>query len=297
MPRYRVFVGAPSVQDIINIANSEGENTYEWQTVSSSSTASRTGSDLLLPPATLEAASRRVESFYGNIIFDDDDEEPDEEEQSQTTAISWPTTQVERTIDETTSLDRISMYTTRTHSFLETQENSYSDTSSIVRFPNFHFLLSSLSLLSNAKGKISVVVAVLEADGPDMITIKKGAETGKEVAILKMIVGDEHGTVAKLTSWREVAEAWGGVPVKRGDVVLLESKPDEDVNAGGEPMSLTASPNLKSRMEVCYRTMPYAHEDRKLRPDLRLGRSDPAVRKVAAVVHWFEAIAGLREEK
>jgi len=62
-------------------------------------------------------------------------------------------------------------------------------------------------------------------------------------------------------------------------------------------VSLTASPNLKSRMEVCYRTMPYAHEDRKLRPDLRLGRSDPAVRKVAAVVHWFEAIAGLREEK
>lgn len=57
--------------------------------------------------------------------------------------------------------------------------------------------------------------------------------------------------------------------------------------------TLTASTYLKSRAEICYRTMPYTHEDNRLRPDLRLGESDAAVRKVAAVVQWFEALAGL----
>ena len=39
--------------------------------------------------------------------------------------------------------------------------------------------------------------------------------------------------------------------------------------------------------------MPYTHEDNRLRPDLRLGESDAAVRKVAAMVRWFEGLAGL----
>lgn len=39
--------------------------------------------------------------------------------------------------------------------------------------------------------------------------------------------------------------------------------------------------------------MPYTHEDNRLRPDLRLGESDAAVRKVAAVANWFEKMAGL----
>ena len=57
--------------------------------------------------------------------------------------------------------------------------------------------------------------------------------------------------------------------------------------------SLTASPNLKSQMTICFRTMPYAHEDGVFRPDLRLGDSDPCVKKVADVVAWFEEMAGL----
>jgi hypothetical protein len=66
--------------------------------------------------------------------------------------------------------------------------------------------------------------------------------------------------------------------------------------ASWEPMtsiSITASPYLKSKLNICYRTMPYTHEDKRLRPDLRLGFSDDAVRKVAAVVKWFEGMAGL----
>jgi hypothetical protein len=57
--------------------------------------------------------------------------------------------------------------------------------------------------------------------------------------------------------------------------------------------TLTASPYLKSKAEICYRTMPYTHEDNRLRPDLRLGESDAAVRKVAGLVRWFEGMAGL----
>lgn len=58
---------------------------------------------------------------------------------------------------------------------------------------------------------------------------------------------------------------------------------------------ITASPNLRSRAEICYRTMPRASvpADMRLRPDLRLGASDASVRRVAAVVAWFERMAGL----
>ena len=39
--------------------------------------------------------------------------------------------------------------------------------------------------------------------------------------------------------------------------------------------------------------MPYTHEDNHLRPDLRLGASDAGVKKVEALVKWFEEMAGL----
>ena len=56
---------------------------------------------------------------------------------------------------------------------------------------------------------------------------------------------------------------------------------------------LTASPYLGSRLTICYRTLPRENGDERLRPDLRLGASDVAVRKVAGVVRWFENMAGL----
>ena len=61
----------------------------------------------------------------------------------------------------------------------------------------------------------------------------------------------------------------------------------------GASITILASPCLKSRLDICYRTMPYAHEDQRLWPDLRLGASDATVRKVAEVVKWFEGVAGL----
>jgi hypothetical protein len=67
--------------------------------------------------------------------------------------------------------------------------------------------------------------------------------------------------------------------------------PTSETNTPG----ITASPNLHSRAEICYRTMPRTSvpADMQLRPDLRLGVNDTAVRRVGAVVSWFERTAGL----
>lgn len=58
-------------------------------------------------------------------------------------------------------------------------------------------------------------------------------------------------------------------------------------------LQITASPNLKSRAQICYRTLPETYEDRRLRPDLRLADSVPAVRRVGEVVGWMEQMAGI----
>jgi hypothetical protein len=188
--------------------------------------------------------------------------------------------------------------------------------------------LSSLSAQAsrtkNAAGKftskVNLLLAVLEIEGPDTIRIKKGADAGKEVSILKIILGDEENEVCKLTAWREVAEEWGGYSkteaAKRGDVVYLESEHSVscsthrshlprfsnsllaylDISAACEPPSsiaLSASTYLKSRITICYRTMPSIPQDGRLRPDLRLAMSEPCVRKVLGIVRWFEQMAGL----
>lgn len=165
----------------------------------------------------------------------------------QTTAITWPPTSEENGLERTRSrrsLAELSFLNATTRSFaespLETQETqetqsiNYSDAASIARFPTFHFNLHALANITqlvkqkiSGTIKISTLLAVLEVEGPDIIRLKKGRDTGKEVAILKMILGDEGGTICKLTAWREVAERWGGqqntTAVKRGDIVLIES--------------------------------------------------------------------------
>ncbi|EIW62945.1 uncharacterized protein TRAVEDRAFT_62705 [Trametes versicolor FP-101664 SS1] len=267
---------------------------------------------------------------------DGDESHGNEEVQpeGQTTMITWPlTTQATEEHSRTRgdiSFLRPSASISRIRSQLGTQESqetdsyNYSDASSIGQFPAFHFSLHTLTPLSTlidqanaarAAGrmplqkvshKVSILAAVLEVDGPDSIRIKKGPDAGKEVALLKIILGDESGGICKLAAWREIAEDWGGlnpaVPTpatKKGDIVLLESvlaswEPDPGgTSTTSIPISLSASPQLKSRLEICYRTLPSAPQDARLRPDLRLGLSDAAVRKVAGVVRWFEGVAGL----
>lgn len=105
---YRVFLGAPPLSALLDIPESESnisssqagpptQPTYHWQTVSSTDTAqpphqssygqsndilwglrgegSQSGKlerteSLIYPPATLEAASRRISIIYKNAIFD-----------------------------------------------------------------------------------------------------------------------------------------------------------------------------------------------------------------------------------
>ncbi|KAF5343461.1 hypothetical protein D9758_011848 [Tetrapyrgos nigripes] len=55
----------------------------------------------------------------------------------------------------------------------------------------------------------AMLLAVLEVEGPDTIRTKKGPDAGKEISILKMVLGDEEGNVCKLVAWREIAEVWG----------------------------------------------------------------------------------------
>ncbi|KAF9268601.1 hypothetical protein L218DRAFT_977130 [Marasmius fiardii PR-910] len=328
---FHVFLGAPVTRELRERPIDEFHGcweTYEPSEPQTSKSDSITSNDVFNlsppPPATMEGASRRISLMYKNAIFQDEEEDEwdvsmnvDEDTnqttgfglEGKTTVITWDTTPDKESSRRNVSRSFMNTSVSRAESQLGTQETeesqsyNYSDTSSITRFPTFHFslhILTSLSVLGNSgrKGssKVNLLLAILEVEGPDTILLKKGADAGKEISIMKMILGEETGCVCKLTAWREVAEAWGGadgaVAVKRGDVVLIQN-----VTATYEPSvspTLTASPYLKSKLEICYRTMPYTRGDMRLRPDLRLGASDAAVRKVGAVVRWFERMAGLR---
>ncbi|KAL4064191.1 hypothetical protein V8B97DRAFT_1876103 [Scleroderma yunnanense] len=354
MVHYRVFLGAPSPADVTTDPGS-----YTWKTTESTlSSSSFSQPSLVYPPATLDAASRRISLLYQDVIFNDDgpdyDETHDISERPDRTStfMTWPPTPA--AVDQS-----INNITTDQPSFLlpsqsqppppgtyETQETvsyAYSDEdgcspSTIARFPNFQFSLhslTSLSSLSNASKsasardhfyhrqqgpgssrKANVLVAILEVEGPDMIKVKKGIDAGKEVSILKMILGDEEGCVCRLTAWRDTAEVWGGygsdpdppLAMKRGDVVYFEnisatisppdvySRPGQGTTPILTPtLALTASPAMRPppRAQLCYRTLPSTHTDALLRPDLRLGKSDAAIRRVGGLVRWFEGVAGI----
>lgn len=95
-----------------------------------------------------------------------------------------------------------------------------------------------LSDLATKKSKesqmVNILVAILEVDGPNTVTIKNGPGQGSEVSVLKLVVSDESNSIFKLTAWREVAEHWGYHPAasasqhvqpRRGDIVYIESQP------------------------------------------------------------------------
>ncbi|KAG1849271.1 hypothetical protein DFJ58DRAFT_452927 [Suillus subalutaceus] len=309
MTHFRVFLGAPSVSDL----RKDAAGSYTWKTIEPPLVDASQA--LLYPPATLEAASRRISLLYQNIIFDDSDEEAFNHERvgqiawpegsqlsmnEQTTVITWPPTPVADTTGVPSFL-RTSQSQSQPATMDQTQETtsvSYSDASSIARFPHFQISLHKVSSLASlyseklARGrKVNILLATLEVEGPDTVRVKKGLDAGKEVSVLKMILGDEDGSVCKLTAWRDVADAWGALGVKRGDIIYLENL--VPTCEPGSSIALTASPYNKPTAEICFRTMPYTREDNRLRPDLRLGKSDAAVKKVAALAQWFEQMAGL----
>ncbi|KAG2063955.1 hypothetical protein BDR04DRAFT_1036643 [Suillus decipiens] len=306
MTHFRVFLGAPSVSDL----KKDPASSYTWKTIEPPS--AEVSQALLYPPATLEAASRRVSLLYQNVIFDDSDEDSEGFDQiawhersqllmnEQTTVITWPPTPVADTTGVPSFL-RTSQSQSALDQTQETTSVSYSDASSIARFPHFQISLHKVSSLASlyreniARGrKVNMLLATLEVEGPDTVRVKKGMDAGKEVSVLRMILGDEDGSVCKLTAWRDVADAWGALGVKRGDIIYLESTYHlAPTREPGSSITLTASPYNKPTAEICFRTMPYTREDNRLRPDLRLGKSDAAVKKVAALAQWFEQMAGL----
>jgi hypothetical protein len=100
---------------------------------------------------------------------------------------------------------------------------------SITRLPSFHIPVNRLSSIESVlriensvypARKVCLLVAILEMEGPNVVRVKKGQDAGKEVAVLKLVVGDEQGKIVKITVWRERAEGWGEV-VRKGDVVYM----------------------------------------------------------------------------
>jgi hypothetical protein len=66
MTQYRVFLGAPSRAEM-----RQSSGSYQWQTVSSEPLRP---ASVIFPPATLEAASRRISLIYQGVIFKEPDE-------------------------------------------------------------------------------------------------------------------------------------------------------------------------------------------------------------------------------
>ena len=71
--RYRIFVGAPSKQDL---AVSSGSSST-WRTLTTTNVRNP-AVDITLPPSTLEAAHLRISTFYSRAIFGSQEAEPEE---------------------------------------------------------------------------------------------------------------------------------------------------------------------------------------------------------------------------
>ena len=235
---YRVFLGAPS-----SACLHYNESDFEWETFTTKTP--------VLDASVVEAASRRISHLYENMIFAEDEDEDvggasgnsfldTEDSRAAETFVTWSPTQ-NRTRDASGSQVSSGLQESTIEGTQETASHEYSDTSCIGRFPHFSFNLRTLRLVkalvgmaksSRTKGalKVNVLMAVLEVEGPDAVTIRKGQYAGNQVPILKVILGDEDGNVLKLTAWRDVAEVWGigtdtQPPIRRGDVVLFQSAP------------------------------------------------------------------------
>ena len=238
MPKhFHVFLGAPS---LASLHCNEGD--FEWETFTTTTP--------ILDPSVVVAASRRISHLYEDMNFAEDDDEDIEGEtdsnfldaehssKAAETLITWSTTQ-NRTRHTSESQVSSDLRDSTMEETQETASHEYSDTSSIGRFPHFSFNLHTLRLVktlvemaksSRTKGslKVNVLMAVLEVEGPDVVTIRKGQHAGNQTSILKIVVGDGDGNILKLTAWRDVAETWGigtdrQPPIRRGDIVLFQS--------------------------------------------------------------------------
>ena len=208
----------------------------------------------LATPAEEMDSRGKVQLFIYILAHNNGKSNPDSSNEGS--LISWPPTNPAQLRVREPSSPLISI--SRRDTADETQVDhsvsvsySYTSVSSIALFPAFVVNLHTLSTLSaltrphpsssSIFRKVNLLVAVLEVDGPEAVTIKKGKDAGKEITVLKLIVSDESGAACKITAWREVAERWAGHTasddeesrtgihmsvdaVKKGDIVYLTSK-------------------------------------------------------------------------
>ncbi|KAG2129647.1 uncharacterized protein EDB93DRAFT_1243398 [Suillus bovinus] len=185
----------------------------------------------------------------------------------QTTVITWPPTPVADTTGVPSFL-RTSLSPSQPAAMNQTQ-----DATSI----SLHKILSLTSLYSErtARGRQgSVLLAILEVEGPDTVRVRKSSDAGRDVLVHKIILGNEGGS-------GDVADAWGALGVKRGDIIHLENL--TLTCEPGRSIILTASPYNKPTAEICFRTMPYTRENNPAGPPAR--ESDTFVKKVSALAH------------
>ncbi|PAV19204.1 hypothetical protein PNOK_0604800 [Pyrrhoderma noxium] len=331
---YRVFLGPPSSSSRQNKCIRD----FRWQTVSHYRTRSQietTTRDIhdstwICPPATLHIASQRITDLYESALFAGDPEEDGWSNLNQGGSQSVSLDSEFPLLHPPSTKEHLSQGRNNAPPHngastnigisndvgsLDSLSFAHTSTSSITSLPSFVIDMYKLVRLSslapssehvaNLPRRINVLVAVLEVDGPSSVVLKKGPDSGKEVSFLKLMIGDNDGSLCKLTAWRETADIWGGSSmgdsdfsriggdgVQKGDIVYIEnvqvshskiSIPDADQCHSSTDTSLTASPNLASQIHICYRTLPLAPSDSRFRPDLRLAVSDPGFRNVAEV--------------
>ena len=182
------------------------------------------------------------------------------EDRSKVVSLSYSddsTPSMLRPTDSPATFPNRSVSVLRHDSVLSIMTDSLADSISTAVFPRFRFNfndLSSLSkLLAEAEAgptrrkrilKISFLAAVLEVDGPIAVQIKKGPEAGNVVSLLKLIIGDDGGTILRLTAWRNTADVMAGYDeaerpgIKRGDVVAFQS---EACTCGNQFLCLSSS--------------------------------------------------------
>ncbi|CAE6348115.1 unnamed protein product [Rhizoctonia solani] len=243
MSRYLVISGAPSLREIRSGATSNPQ----WRVIHPyHAENTNIGVDSSQESPT-NSYDLRTGEDPSNILWPPSQSQSQSQSQTQSQPPTQPTflqtsVQVGQESNRTDSITSTSTtstlietetFPTRTFRMTNTLPNSQSQSissasSSIAHFPTFHFSLRTLTPLRVAltpvgRGsvKANLLVAVMEVDGPDMITTKAGQETH----MLKLVVGDDEGAAGKITVWGETALEWAGarrmMGLRRGDIVYL----------------------------------------------------------------------------
>ncbi|CAE6409225.1 unnamed protein product [Rhizoctonia solani] len=246
MSRYIVISGAPTLREI----RSGTTSAPQWRVIRPYQTDDQTDDTNLGVDSNQESLSNSysLRSGEGASNFLWPPSQSQSQSQTQSQLPTQPETflqtsvQVGQESNRTDSITSISTASTLpetetfpTHTFRMTNTLPNSQTqsissasSSIANFPTFHFSLRTLTplrvaLTSAGRGsvKANLLVAVMEVDGPDMITTKAGQETH----MLKLVVGDDEGAAGKITVWGDTALEWAGarkmMGLRRGDIVYL----------------------------------------------------------------------------